>query len=76
MAGDGTPLLVMTSNLPKPGSEGRKALEAVGPQSVFDAIEIYRERDRLRLLNYGDQEIPVPIEGFWTHRRIDGAFPG
>ena len=76
MAGDGTPLLVMTSNLPKPGSEGRKALEAVGPQSVFDAIEIYRERDRMRLLNYGDQEIPVPIEGFWTHRRIDGAFPG
>ena len=75
MAGDGTPLLVMTSNLPKPGSEGRKALEAVGPQSVFDAIEIYRERDRMRLLNYGDQEIPVPIEGFWTQRRIDGAFP-
>ncbi len=76
MAGDGTPLLVMTSNLPKPGSEGRKALEAVGPQSVFDALEIYREWDRLRLRDYGKQENPVPIEGFWTHHQIDGAFPG
>ena len=76
MAGDGTPLLVMTSNLPKRGSEGWKAFQAVGPESVFDAIEISSDGDRMRFLNYGDQEIPVPIEGFWTQRRIDGAFPG
>ena len=74
MAGDGTPLLVMTSNLPKQGSEGRKALEAVGPQSVFDAIEIYRERDRMRLRDYGKQENPVPLEGFWTQQEIGQAF--
>ena len=73
MAGDGTPLLVMTSNLPKPGSEGRKALEAVGPQSVFDAIEIYRERDRIRLWHYGGQESHFPIEGFWTQDQIKGT---
>ncbi len=74
MAGDETPLLVMTSNLPKQGSEGRKALEAVGPQSVFDAFEIYRERDRMRLRDYGTQENPVPLEGFWTQQEIDQAF--
>ena len=74
MIGDEARLLVMTSNLPKRGSEGWKALRAVGPESVFDVIEIYRERDRMRLSQYGGQETPVPIQGFWTPDQIEQAF--
>ena len=75
-AGDEARLLVMTSNLPKRGSEGWKALKAVGPESVFDVIEIYRERDRIRLGEYGAQEFPVPIEGFWSSEQIEQVFQG
>ena len=38
-------VLVITSNLPKPGSEGDKAIRAVGPSNVFDAIEIFDTSD-------------------------------
>ena len=72
---DETGLLIMTSNLPKRGSEGWKALKAVGPDSVFDVIEIYGERDRWRLGEYGAQRVPVPIEGFWSSEQIQEAFP-
>ena len=34
-------VLVLTSNLPKAGSEGDKALRAVGPDQVWDAIEMF-----------------------------------
>ena len=34
-------LLVLTSNLPRAGSEGDKALRSVGPDSVFDAVEMF-----------------------------------
>ena len=70
-----TPLLILTSNLPKPRSEGWKALKAVSPESVFDAIEIFNEWDNVRLAHYGRQEGMRPIEGYWTQEEIDLAFP-
>ncbi len=36
-----TRLLVLTSHLPRPGSEGDRAMRAVGPWALFDAIEIF-----------------------------------
>ena len=71
-----TPLLILTSNLPKPRSEGWKALKAVSPQSVFDAIEIFNEWDNVRLAHYGREAGVRPIEGYWTQEEIDLAFPG
>ena len=74
MAGDGTPLLVLTSNLPKPGTEGWKALKAVGPRSVFDAIEIFDPEGSDRLAIYGRDDRSCPTEGFWTPEQIEQAF--
>lgn len=71
VAGGERPLLVMTSNLPTPGSGGWKALRAVGPGSVFDALEIFGEADAGRLGLYAEQETPRPVEGFWTQDQID-----
>ena len=36
-----TRLLVLTSHLPRPSSEGDRAMRAVGPWALFDAIEIF-----------------------------------
>ena len=36
-------VLVLTSNLPKANSEGDKALRAVGPDQVWDAVEMLRD---------------------------------
>ena len=70
-----TPLLILTSNLPKPGSGGWKALKAVGPGSVFDAIEIFGQWDSVRLGHYGREDGSRPIEGYWTQEEIDQDFP-
>ena len=75
MAGDGTPLLILTSNLPKPGTEGWKALKAVGPRSVFDAIEIFDPEGVGRLGVYGWEGGSRPLEGFWSTDQIEQAFP-
>ncbi len=72
-------VLVITSNLPKPGSEGDKAIRAVGPANVFDAIEIFDTSEgggvaRLgAYATFGDGERPLP--GFWTDDDIDQRYP-
>jgi site-specific DNA-methyltransferase (adenine-specific) len=75
VAGDPTviPLLILTSNLPKPGSEGWKALKAVGPTSVFDAVEMLSEEGQKRLHHYGRIDGSQPVPGFWTEDEIVGA---
>lgn len=69
-SGTDIPLLVMTSNLPKIGSEGWKALKSVGPESVFDAIEIFRDADLQRLAHYGRIDGEAPLPGFWEEHEI------
>ncbi|MEE9414459.1 MAG: site-specific DNA-methyltransferase [Acidimicrobiales bacterium] len=58
-------VLVLTSNLPRPGSEGDKALRAVGPNSVFDVIELYDPEGFDRLKKYASGTLE-PQEGYWT----------
>jgi len=79
-------LLVLTSHLPRKGSEGDRALRAVGPWSVFDAIEIFDEHvgeldidtgetagvQRLRSYALNGAEEPLP--GFWTEKDITERF--
>ena len=74
MQGGGTRLLIMTSNLPKTGSSGWKALKAVGPASIFDAIRIFDTEDTKRLRCYAEQHMDRPLEGFWTQDHINGSF--
>ena len=73
---DRVEVMMLTSNLPKAGSEGDTALRAAGPSSVFDAIEMFDERsgvDRLRqYARFADSM--APIEGFWTARDLDDRY--
>jgi site-specific DNA-methyltransferase (adenine-specific) len=68
---DKTPIVFLTSNLPKPRSEGDMALRAVGPGVVFDAIEMLADQQRERLMAYaqgGHQSRPEC--GFWTEKDV------
>lgn len=61
-------LLILTSNLPTANSPGDKALRAVGPWSVFDAIEMFDPAglDRLRAYAQGADQLP----GFWSETAL------
>jgi site-specific DNA-methyltransferase (adenine-specific) len=66
-----TPIVLLTSHLPRARSEGDLALRAVGPGVVFDAIEMLAEEQSERLKLYaqgGQRERPLP--GFWTDKEI------
>ena len=67
-----TPIVLLTTHLPTPRSEGDAALRAAGPGMVFDAIELLSDEQRLRLKLYaegGRHHRPEP--GFWLHRDLD-----
>lgn len=66
-----TPLVFLTSDLPKRGSEGDMALHAAGPRAFSDAIDMLAVADRARLAEYaagGRADHPLP--GFWTERDL------
>lgn len=58
-------VLILTSHLPRAGSPGDQALRSVGPEVIFDVIEIYDPAGLERLQRYAETSEPVPIEGFW-----------
>lgn len=71
-------LILLTSHLPRAGSEGDRALRAVGPDAVFDVIAMLDDSGRERLAKYalggfsgpkGSRSRPLP--GFWTQTQID-----
>ncbi len=63
-------VLVLTSNLPKPGSPGDRALRAVGPGVIFDAIELYDPAGFERLRHYAATSDPTPLPGFWSEAEL------
>lgn len=66
-----TPLLVLTTHLPKRASEGDAALRAAGPAVVFDAIEMLSADDRSRLAEYAaGNATSRPHVGFWTEGEL------
>ena len=64
-------VLVLTSNLPKANSEGDKALRAVGPDQVFDAVEMFDATGVARLRAYAEGGVVLPIPGFWTEGDVE-----
>lgn len=65
-AGD-TPLVLLTTHLPRPSSEGDMALRAAGPSTVFDVLDLLSSDGRERLRGYaagGHAATPAP--GFWN----------
>lgn len=61
-----TPLVLLTSHLPRRGSEGDVALRAAGPDAFFDAIAMLSDEGRRRLSAYAKGGRPRPLPGFWT----------
>ena len=68
---DPSRVLVLTSNLPNPGTEGYKALKAVGPNQVFDAIEMFDDAGGVaRLAEYATDRSTRPLPGFWSDDEV------
>lgn len=64
---DDSPLVFLTTNLPKKPSEGDTALRAAGPDAFFDAIEMLSDEGRQRLKRYAQGGRSLQPElGFWT----------
>jgi site-specific DNA-methyltransferase (adenine-specific) len=59
------PLVVLTTQLPRSGSEADRALRACGPGGFFDAVELLSASTRARLAAYAGGA-PAPLPGFWT----------
>jgi hypothetical protein len=66
-----TPVVLLTSHLPRKGSEGHNALRAAGPEVVFDAIEMLDDEQAKRLASYalGGHET-WPEAGFWSEKDL------
>jgi DNA modification methylase len=66
-----SPLVLLTSSLPRAGSDGDLALRAVGPGVIFDAIELLAEDQVARLKIYAEGGRSCrPEPGFWAERDI------
>jgi site-specific DNA-methyltransferase (adenine-specific) len=70
----GTPLVLLTSHLPRRGSEGDMALRAAGPDVVFDVIELLSSDGLERLARYAKGGfVDEPQPGFWTPKALEGG---
>jgi len=65
-----TPLVILTPQLPRAGSEGDKALRGVGVGGFFDAIDLLSGPARQRLAKYAKGRVS-PLSGFWTEQDVD-----
>jgi DNA modification methylase len=59
------PLVVLTTQLPRPGTEGDRAMRAAGPGTLFDAVDLSSTAARERLSAYARGRSAVPLPGFW-----------
>jgi hypothetical protein len=65
-------LVLLTTSLPRPGSEGDIALRSAGPDALVDVIDLLSAEDRFRLARYsrGDP-IAASHPGFWTTQDLE-----
>jgi DNA modification methylase len=61
-----TPLVFLTSHLPGNGTPGDAALRSVGPNAVFDVVDMTSSSDCARLAAYAAGGHEQPLPGFWT----------
>src|SRR5271169_5720114 len=65
-AGGHTPFVVLTTQLPRSGTEADKALRAPGPGGIFDAVDLLSTDARARLAIYAGGRCGSPRSGFWS----------
>ena len=67
-----TPLVLLTSHLPRRPSEGDTALRAAGPEAFFDAIDMLSTESLERLQRYAKGRFTDnPQPGFWTSAELE-----
>ena len=70
-AAPSTPVVLLTSHLPRKGTDGDKALRAAGPSAFVDAIELLSPAGQHRLKLYaGGGRRAAPEPGFWTEAEL------
>ena len=67
---DVKPLVILTPQLPRLGSEGDKALRATGPKGFFDAIDLMSPDAHRRMAVYAEGGQSCPLVGFWTAKDL------
>jgi site-specific DNA-methyltransferase (adenine-specific) len=60
------PFVVLTTQLPRSGTEADRALRAPGPGGIFDAVNLLSADARARLDAYGRGRSGSPRVGFWS----------
>ena len=68
-------LVLLTPELPRPGSEAHTALRASGPATFFDVIALLDDAALARLRSYATVEATEPLAGFWPVPP-PGSLPG
>ena len=67
MAASGhAPFVVLTTQLPRSGTEADRALRAPGPGGLFDAVDLLSADARKRLKAYAGGRCGSPRVGFWS----------
>jgi hypothetical protein len=69
-AGGITPFLVLTTQLPRGGTEADRALRAPGPGGIFDAVDLLSPDARSRLAAYAAGRCGSPRPGFWSESDV------
>jgi DNA modification methylase len=71
MAASGAgPLVVLTTALPRTGTEADRALRAPGPGGLFDVVDLLSGEARARLAAYASGRAGAPLPGFWAERDV------
>jgi len=58
--------VVLTTQLPRSGTEADRALRAPGPGGIFDAVDLLSADARKRLMVYALGRGGAPRVGFWS----------
>ena len=67
------PYVLISSHLPRSGSEGDVALRAAGSKAIFDVVDMTSHEDFVRLKRYaagGYTSESTPLPGFWRERDL------
>lgn len=65
-AGGVGPFVVLTTQLPRAGTEADRALRAPGPGGIFDVVDLFEAQGVSRLAAYAKNRGGAPLPGFWT----------
>ena len=64
------PFVVLTTQLPRTGTEADRALRAPGPGGIFDAVDLFSPAARARLAAYARDHGTSPRAGFWSESDV------